>query len=49
MTRTDSLDLDTTLGPPNDVRLPGGTVRYRGFNGRRMQSVRDVVTNVPSS
>ena len=29
MTRTDSLDLDTTLGPPNDVRLPGGTVRYR--------------------
>src|SRR5205807_123137 len=29
MTHTDSLDLDTALGPPKDVRLPGGTVRYR--------------------
>jgi pimeloyl-ACP methyl ester carboxylesterase len=29
MTRTDSLDLDTALGPQTEVRLPGGTVRYR--------------------
>ena len=29
MTRTESLDLDATLGPQQEVRLPGGTVRYR--------------------
>lgn len=29
MTRTESLDLDSALGPQQEVRLPGGTVRYR--------------------
>ncbi len=29
MTRTDPLDLDAALGPQQEVRLPGGTVRYR--------------------
>ena len=29
MTRTESLDLDSALGPQKDVRLPGGTLRYR--------------------
>ena len=29
MTRNDPLDLDSALGPPREVRLPGGTVRYR--------------------
>jgi pimeloyl-ACP methyl ester carboxylesterase len=29
MTRTESLDLDSALGPQHEVRLPGGTVRYR--------------------
>jgi pimeloyl-ACP methyl ester carboxylesterase len=29
MTRTDPLDLDRALGPQTEVRLPGGTVRYR--------------------
>ncbi|HEV7363638.1 MAG TPA: alpha/beta hydrolase [Solirubrobacteraceae bacterium] len=29
MTRTESLDLDSALGPQQEVGLPGGTVRYR--------------------
>jgi pimeloyl-ACP methyl ester carboxylesterase len=29
MIRTESLDLDSALGPQQEVRLPGGTVRYR--------------------
>ena len=29
MTPTESLDLDTSLGPQKEVRLPAGTVRYR--------------------
>ena len=29
MTRTESLDLDSALGPQQEVRLPGGTIRYR--------------------
>jgi pimeloyl-ACP methyl ester carboxylesterase len=29
MTHTESLDLDSALGPQQEVRLPGGTVRYR--------------------
>lgn len=29
MTRTESLDLDSALGPQREVRLPGGTIRYR--------------------
>ena len=29
MTRTESLDLDSALGRQQEVRLPGGTVRYR--------------------
>jgi pimeloyl-ACP methyl ester carboxylesterase len=29
MTRPESLDLDSALGPQQEVRLPGGTVRYR--------------------
>ena len=29
MTRTESLDLDSALGPQKDVRLTGGTLRYR--------------------
>jgi pimeloyl-ACP methyl ester carboxylesterase len=29
MTHTDTLDLDSALGPQHEVRLPGGTIRYR--------------------
>jgi len=29
MSHTESLDLDAALGPQQEVRLPGGTVRYR--------------------
>lgn len=29
MSHTDPLDLDTALGPPKEVALPAGTVRYR--------------------
>ena len=29
MTHPDTLDLDSALGPQHEVRLPGGTIRYR--------------------